>query len=452
MAKITNVMIKDHNTLILNQDAQVGDEIDLLSLNSVDTSILVKRVKEGKDQEYNNLLEKAKINLRKEIETEYKMILKDHEIDYNKKVVELEAELKKVKENSLNEVKLAVGNAEKSYLDQINELKEQLNLFEAKKDLELHKKIKEYEDKINQISSDTQIQIANLKSEYEGKLNDQELANAQLKIDHTKALQEKDSQINKLTLSKSSLSIKKLGESLESWCNNEYLDYAQNGFDNCTWIKDNLSVRDEGEKKGTKADYIFRVYATSDLNPEEELSSVCCEMKNEDPESTHKKKNSDHYAKLEADRIKKNCKYALLISELEWDQDNDVPIRKVPSYPNMYVVRPQYFMTFLSIISSLSLKFKDLYLKKEREMLLFKDTEDILREFEELKLNLLDKPLKLMESEVEKINDSVVKIKNQADKISESATKIAASHIVSIRSKIESYTIKKTIKKINSLN
>ena len=40
MAKITNVMIKDHNTLIINQEAKPGDEIDLLSINSVDTSIL----------------------------------------------------------------------------------------------------------------------------------------------------------------------------------------------------------------------------------------------------------------------------------------------------------------------------------------------------------------------------------------------------------------------------
>ena len=32
------------------------------------------------------------------------------------------------------------------------------------------------------------------------------------------------------------------------------------------------------------------------------------------------------------DRIKKNCEYALLISELEWDSANDTPIKKVRDY------------------------------------------------------------------------------------------------------------------------
>ena len=95
-------------------------------------------------------------------------------------------------------------------------------------------------------------------------------------------------------------------------------------------------------------DYIFKVYASSSHKENELLTSVACEMKNESPNSTNKKKNSDHFLKLDKDRKKKGCEYALLISELEWDQANDVPIRKVVGYEKMYVVRPQYFITFLS--------------------------------------------------------------------------------------------------------
>ena len=64
--------------------------------------------------------------------------------------------------------------------------------------------------------------------------------------------------------------------------------------------------------------------------------------------------------KLDKDRIKKGCEYALLVSELEWNSDNDVPIKKVPEYEKMYVVRPQYFITFLSIVYSFGMKYKDL--------------------------------------------------------------------------------------------
>ena len=60
MAKITNVMIKDHNTLIINQEAKPGDEIDLLSINSIDTSVgQVQKVEESGVIYYNIALSKG---------------------------------------------------------------------------------------------------------------------------------------------------------------------------------------------------------------------------------------------------------------------------------------------------------------------------------------------------------------------------------------------------------
>ena len=129
--------------------------------------------------------------------------------------------------------------------------------------------------------------------------------------------------------------------------------------------KDNVSIKEDGETKGTKADYIFKVFCDEEKSME--LASVACEMKSEDPNSTNKRKNSDHYKKLDADRKKKNCEYALLVSELEWNDDNDVPIRKVKDYDKMYVVRPQYFITFLNIIASLANKYQSVLLEKKKE-------------------------------------------------------------------------------------
>ena len=66
----------------------------------------------------------------------------------------------------------------------------------------------------------------------------------------------------------------------------------QNEFFNCTWIKDNQVMKDEDEDKGSKADYIFKVFASEEHKENEELTSVCLEMKNENPSSTNKKKNA----------------------------------------------------------------------------------------------------------------------------------------------------------------
>ena len=447
MAKITNVMIKDHNTLIINQEAKPGDEIDLLSINSIDTSILARRIKEGKDEEFNRLLAETKKSLRNELLNEF-----------NEKEQKYRLEIEKQKNNAQSmerehqlKVDAAINNVRNEYLAEITKLKNQIESYDKDKALSISQIESAYKEEINNLKSSKDLQTAELKEKYEEELNQSKLNLALEKLEYERKLQEKENELNKFKLSKSSLSVKRLGEELESWCNNEYLDYSQMGFSNCTWEKDNTSVKEEGEKKGTKADYIFRVFANDELNPSEELSSVCCEMKNEDPLSTTKKKNSDHYAKLDKDRVKKNCKYALLISELEWDQENDVPVRKVNGYKDMYVVRPQYFITFLSIIASLTLKFKDLYLEKQKELMMFKDSEEILNEFEEMKNNLLDKQLKYMENEILKINDAATKIKQQADKIFESTEKIAVSYLVSIKNKIEGFNINKIIKKINKL-
>ena len=86
-----------------------------------------------------------------------------------------------------------------------------------------------------------------------------------------------------------------IGENLEATCNDEMESYMQNGFFNCTWQKDNEVVKNDDEKKGSKADYIFKVYATDEHKPEELLASVCLDMKDENPDSKNKLKNSSHY-------------------------------------------------------------------------------------------------------------------------------------------------------------
>jgi len=216
--------------------------------------------------------------------------------------------------------------------------------------------------------------------------------------------------------------------------------------------KDNTSIKTEGEVKGTKADYIFKVYATEEKQEKEMLTSVACEMKSEDPNSTNKKKNSDHYAKLDKDRHKKQCEYALLISELEWDQANDVPIRRIEGYEKMYMVRPQYFITFLSIVSALSLKYKELLLNKMEEEEQFRDSQAIIDDFEKMKREILDKPLDKLDKQIKEIANNANTIMKSAEKIINSSETLTSSVLETIRNKIENFNITKITNKINKVS
>jgi hypothetical protein len=106
---------------------------------------------------------------------------------------------------------------------------------------------------------------------------------------------------------KSKLSVKMLGESLEQHCEIEFNKLRATAFRNAQFDKDNEVVG------GTKGDYIYR-----EQTPEgSELISIMFEMKNDSDDSTYRKKNEDHFKKLDSDRKKKGCEYAVLVSMLE---------------------------------------------------------------------------------------------------------------------------------------
>ena len=90
MAKITNVIIVDPNTIRLNVDAKKGDEIDLLSLNQVDNSSLIKRIEEGRDEEYQKRLKdvQEKLNAEKERDIAFQTEKLKEEITMYKKDLE----------------------------------------------------------------------------------------------------------------------------------------------------------------------------------------------------------------------------------------------------------------------------------------------------------------------------------------------------------------------------
>jgi len=152
----------------------------------------------------------------------------------------------------------------------------------------------------------------------------------------------KEDEINRLRDFKQKLSTKMVGETLEQHCEYEFNRLRATGFQNAYFEKDNDS------RGGTKGDYIFKE------NDEEgnEIISIMFEMKNENDETSTKKKNEDFFAKLDKDRRDKGCEYAVLVSLLESDNEfyNTGIVDVSYKYEKMYVVRPQFFIPIITLL------------------------------------------------------------------------------------------------------
>ena len=143
------------------------------------------------------------------------------------------------------------------------------------------------------------------------------------------------------------LSTKMVGETLEEHCRTEYELKLRPHMPTATFVKDN-EVADH-----TKGDFIFRIYDDG-----MEYLSIMFEMKNESEESVKKRKNEEHLKKLDADRRKKGCEYAVLVSTLEADSElyNTGIVDKSHLYEKMYVVRPQFFVPIITMLTQAAQK------------------------------------------------------------------------------------------------
>lgn len=166
---------------------------------------------------------------------------------------------------------------------------------------------------------------------------------SQLKELHQQNIQAKQEEIDRLKDFKLRLSTKMLGETLEQHCLAEFNKARSLGLYPDAWFdKDNI-VAD-----GTKGDFIFRDYIDGT-----EYVSIMFEMKNEADTTAAKHKNEHFFDKLDKDRTKKGCEFAVLVSMLE--QGNELYDAGIFDagylYPKMLVIRPQFFLPVIRLIS-----------------------------------------------------------------------------------------------------
>lgn len=439
VAKQFNDQITELNQQIESLKSSKESEINQLKTqNELDKSKLLSEEKDKltkREEELNNTIS----DLR-------------HEIELLKGTKAQEIETLKSQNDAAQAKILQEQNAKYSSLKgEYDILKSQFDskVSEAKTEVE-----RTYEHKISEIDAQNKLALAGKDAqlqtkEYEFAIEKNRVLQEQKDM-YEQQLRDKDEAISNLQRAKAALNVKQTGEDLEAWCDNEVTSCMQNGFFNCTWEKDNKVVKEEGETKGSKADYIFRIYASELHKEDEELASVCMDMKDENPDSVNKKTNADYYKQLDKNREKKKCKYALLVSNLEMDKPNALPIFKVSGYDDMYVVRPAYLMTFLNMITSLTAKFADIIMDQENEVGL-KTKFALMQEFEDIKNTYLDKPLGLLEKAIEEISKNSNNIRTAVQNIDTQCDKINESYINQIQNKIDKYEIKfngKILKKL----
>ncbi|MBQ0068759.1 MAG: DUF2130 domain-containing protein [Bacteroidales bacterium] len=278
-------------------------------------------------------------SLKQELANTEKAINSQIELAVAKKEQELNLEISK-KSREISELQTKVSQ---------NESDKKLALMEANQ--AAREQLQQAKDKANETLRTMENEITRLQNDVE--LNKQRSQNEILAIheqyksqisqsekQHKRELDMKDEVIAQYRDFKAKQSTKMIGESLEVYCNNQFEMMVHPYLPSAEFGKDNDVI------DGTKGDFVFR-----DIVDGIESVSIMFEMKNEADETQIKHKNSDFFKKLDLDRTKKNCEYAVLVSLLELDNDlYNNGIYAVPGYEKMYVVRPQQFLTIISLL------------------------------------------------------------------------------------------------------
>ena len=238
---------------------------------------------------------------------------------------------------------------------------------------------------------------------------------------------------------KAKRSVKLLGEDLEQHCYALYNQILLPVMPNASFEKDNESVKEDGETSGTKGDFIFR-----DKEDGVEYLSIMFEMKNEGDVSATRHRNADFYAKLDSDRRKKGCEYAVLVSMLELDNDLFSGINVVPGFEKMFMVRPDQFIPIITLLvqsakNSLEAK-KQLVAARSQSMDLTKFEDQLIAFRDAFGKNVINAKKKYDEA-IDGIDKSIKTLESI-----KKALQVSAGHLDAAENKVEALTIKKLTK------
>lgn len=323
------------------------------SVFSVDEADYASIVSQVKTQEFDAEIESRLKEIMKQnkiqqeadsmkISQKYQEQLNSKEIELSKKeneIVKLQARLDNF--NQAKQLELETERAKTN--EEIVRLKSIIKQSESN----IQVAILEERNKVKDLIQTKENSLIELRSQIDLKQKEATIREASIKEDYERQLKQKQELVDYYKDLKAKLSTKMIGESLEVHCSNEFNRVRTSMYPNAYFDKDNDASH------GSKGDFIFRDYIDNI-----EYISMMFEMKNEMDETATKHKNEDFFSKLDKDRRDKGCEYAILVSLLEPDNDlyNEGIVDVSYRYPKMFVIRPQFFMPIISLLTQASRK------------------------------------------------------------------------------------------------
>ena len=270
------------------------------------------------------------------------------------RIAELEARLQAEQRERESQQRLAHAERERALADaaaakdaRIVELEQRVEAqgraFERRRSWRWSRRVRRWSRERDALAAQVALKDAE-KSRCESALKEQLAIELKAKDD---IIAYKDGEIERYKDMKARLSTKMVGESLEQHCETEFNKIRAAAFPRAYFEKDNDA------SEGSKGDFIFR-----ECDEEgNEIVSIMFEMKNESDDSSHRHKNEDFFKKLDADRRKKGCEYAVLVTLLEPESElyNQGIVDVSYRFEKMYAIRPQFFLPMISILRNAAL-------------------------------------------------------------------------------------------------
>lgn len=315
------------------------------SVFSVDEDDYASIVNQVKTKEFQEELERRMEELGYRHRAEQETAVVKVEQKLQKQISEKEACILQLKEQmaALAQAKKMEVDAERSRKEQeIERLKTTIGQADDK----LRIALLEERAKGQEAMRKKEAEIAELQLMVKSEKSEAAIRENSLKEQFATELKLKQEQIDYYKDMKARMSTKMVGETLEIHCSTEF-NRMRPLFPNAYFEKDNDA------SMGSKGDFIFR-----DYEEETEYVSIMFEMKNEQDETATKHKNEDFLKKLDEDRNRKRCEFAVLVSLLEPESElyNTGIVDMSHRYPKMYVIRPQFFIPLITLLVQTSKK------------------------------------------------------------------------------------------------
>ena len=446
-------------------------------LFTIDESNYDSIVKQIRDYEFYDELKKREAEYNEKLELQKELVAKDLMGKATVKLNEQKAEIESLK----NQLKLVEKEHENELNLKTSSLKEEINTLNATKQSEINKITASKDIEISELKSKANATVLDLKSKID--ILNQQVKNGdtEKELAVNKAISElketKDLEINKakneLEIYKSEMankfdsmkdsyeqqlsakqelvdyykdfktkmSTKMIGESLEQHCANEFNKNRMGMFRNAYFEKDNEVV------EGSKGDFVFRDFDEDGV----EIISIMFEMKNEADTTSTKHKNEDFFDKLDKDRNRKKCEYAVLVSLLESDSElyNEGIVDVSYRYPKMYVIRPQFFIPLITLLRNAALNATEY----KKQLLIEKNNNLDIAHFEENMENFKVAFGKNFETASKKFSTAIDEIDKTIDHLKKVKENLLSSdrQLRLANDKAQDLTIKKLTKNAPSL-